>query len=87
MAIVKDDMRWAWDVHWLTREDLRWSVRRLVERGESTDYLADACQVSPETAAEWMDEMAGRRALRGLRERVPEGGLLLVQAPAEDDAE
>lgn len=34
MAIVKDDMRWAWDVHWLTREDLRWSVRRLVERGE-----------------------------------------------------
>ena len=60
MAIVKDDMRWAWDVHWLTREDLRWSVRRLVERGESTDNLADACQVSPETAAEWMDEIAGR---------------------------
>lgn len=60
MSIVKDDMRCAWDVHWLTREDLRWSVRRLVERGESTDYLADACQVTLETAEEWADEVARR---------------------------
>lgn len=60
MAILRDDMRWVWDLHWLTREDLRWCVRRLVERGESADYVADSCQVTPETAEEWADEVARR---------------------------
>ena len=55
MAIIKDGMRWAWDVHWLTHDYLRWAVRRLVERGEPTDSIAEACQVSPETATEWKD--------------------------------